>query len=107
MPNGLPAETLGRLEQGRTMRRQLNDGPMQRFVADQIAILEYLAYIASAEQPAARTDVTNVLVASEQGRQAADHVLEQAIDVERTVAAIWAIRMGMNADLLASSEVAP
>jgi hypothetical protein len=98
-------DSVGRLEQRRDIRRELNDGPIQQFVTDQIAILEYLAFITAAEQPDVRDGLRALLATSAQQRDASSHVLEQALSVERTMSAIWAIRMGLANQPLTSLEV--
>jgi hypothetical protein len=97
-------DPVGRLEQQRNMRRQLNDGPLQMFVADQIAILHYLSFVTASEQPNVRQLLAQVLAVAERQRQDAGHVLEQALSVERAIAAVWAVRMGVTDEPLASVE---
>lgn len=95
-------DDLAGLARRRATRRRLARGPVQLFVAEQITMLEYHAYVAVAEQPAMAEAVLAVLVDSSVRRRDASHLLAQATEAELAMARIWALRMG----LAPSSETA-
>ncbi|MHC4946649.1 MAG: hypothetical protein ACYTG1_00085 [Planctomycetota bacterium] len=86
-------DTLDGLGRRAGTRRQLVEGPIQRFVAGQVALLELVAFVTAAEQPARADEVRIVLNDSASRRAEADHVLDQALDVELALASLWQLRM--------------
>jgi hypothetical protein len=91
-PSPIP-DDLAALRQRHDTRRRLVTGPIQAMVAEQIAVLNYLAYVAVAERAGAEAAVVDVLGASADARRDADHVLLQAVMVERATAALWRLRL--------------
>lgn len=92
--NPLP-EALPGLRRRGAMRSRLVDGPIQQFAANQLAILELLAFVTVAEQPAKREAVAGILRASAIARDAATSVLEQSLVIERTALEVWHVRLGL------------
>lgn len=93
--NPLP-DTLSNLQRRRAMRSRLVDGPMHQFSAHQLALLDLVAYIAVAEQPAKRETVAAILRDSADARNASSTVLEQALHTERAMVRIWRVRLGLD-----------
>jgi hypothetical protein len=91
--NPVPAD-VGGIQQRLAIRLKLAEGPIQRFVAHQLGILDLLAYITVAEQPALREPVLSLLHDSARRRMAMHDILEQSLDVERTIASLWKLRIG-------------
>ena len=77
------------------IRRRLAAGPIQRFVAAQLAVLDLLAYITTAEQPDQALAGRDLLTVAAQRRARLGHVLAQAADVERTILAFWRLRIAI------------
>ena len=64
-------------------------GPIQRFVAAQLAVLDLLAYATVAEQPARRAAALVILARSADQRRSMTQVLQQAVLIERTMIRMW------------------
>ncbi|MCH8259922.1 MAG: hypothetical protein IIC46_06920 [Planctomycetes bacterium] len=90
VPGDLPA-----LTRRDATRRRLAEGPIQRFVAAQLAVLDLLAYITTAEQPDQALAGRELLTAAAQRRARLGHVLAQSADVERTILAFWRVRIAI------------
>lgn len=90
VPGDLPA-----LARRDTTRRRLADGSIQRFVSAQLAVLDLLAYITTAEQPDQASAGRDLLTVAAQRRARLGHVLAQAADVERTILAFWRLRIAI------------
>ena len=69
------------------------EGPMQCFVAEQVGVLELLAYVTVGEQPVLASDVRTVLDESLARRHDMSSVLSQAVTVEQTIGRIWSMRL--------------
>ena len=74
-------------------RLRLSRGPVQAFVATQIAIADLLAFIAAAEQPGKGPEIRQLLDDSLDQRIGAGNILNQSLEVERLIARLWSIRM--------------
>ena len=83
-----PAD-LDELRRWDTTRRRLARGPIQRFVAAQLAVLDLLAYATVAEQPARRAAALVILARSADQRRSMTQVLQQAVLIERTMIRMW------------------
>jgi hypothetical protein len=90
--NPVPAD-LGGIQQRLAVRMQLAEGPIQRFVARQLGVLDLVAYITVAEQPALREAVVQLLGESMRRRARLHDVLEQSVEVERTIVSLWKLRL--------------
>jgi hypothetical protein len=90
--NPVPAD-LGGIQQRLAVRMQLAEGPIQRFVAWQLGVLDLVAYITVAEQPALREAVVQLLGESMRRRARLHDVLEQSVEVERTIVSLWKLRL--------------
>lgn len=92
VPRGL---TPGAIDARMNARLNLADGPVQAFLAYQIAICEAMALVVSAERPGVATEVEGVLRVFEEERRSAAHVLEQVASCERAMARLWRIRLDL------------
>ena len=90
VPGDLPA-----LARRDAIRRRLADGPIQQFVSAQLAVLDLLAYITTAEQPDQASAGRDLLTVAAQRRARLGHVLAQSADVERTILAFWRLRIAI------------
>ena len=90
----LPDDLAG-LQRRRAMRHRLAEGPIQMLVAEQLTVLDHLTYVTVAEQPGLREAAQEVLGESAEARAESAHVLQQAIEAERTISRMWALRMGL------------
>lgn len=90
--NPVPTD-LGGIQQRLDVRMELAEGPIQRFVAHQLGVLDLLAYIAVAQQPALRDSVVLLISESMQRRARLHSVLEQSLEVERTIVMLWKLRL--------------
>jgi hypothetical protein len=102
----LPDDLTG-LQRRRDMRRRLAEGPIQRLVAEQLTVLDYLTYVTVAEQPGLYDEARAVLAESAEARADAGHVLRQAIEAEHAISRIWALRMNLSDERAAAAEVEP
>jgi hypothetical protein len=91
-----PAD-LPNLQRRHNTRMSLAEGPIQRFVAQQLAILDVTVYLTVAEQPRTRERALEIMREHANTRSRMSSVLEQALDVERTVLEIWRLRLGFDA----------
>jgi hypothetical protein len=89
---GVPAD-LVELERRDSMRRRLAEGPVQRYVAAQIALLDLMAYVASARDPALREALAALLAESAAIRQTSGDVLDQALEAELAASRLWAVQI--------------
>ncbi len=92
VPGGL---TPGSIDARMNARLNLADGPVQAFLAYQIAICEAMALVVSAERPGVAPEVAAVLEQFEEDRRSAGHVLEQVAACERAIARLWRIRLDL------------
>ncbi|MCP3905430.1 MAG: hypothetical protein GY715_17535 [Planctomycetes bacterium] len=86
-------DDLDGLARRRETRRRLVRGAIQSMVAAQLAVLDNMAYVTVAEQPALRDRVLGALADGAEQRRRRGHVLGQAIEIERSAARLWAMRM--------------
>lgn len=84
---------LATLERRHRMRRMLVKGPIQAYVANRIGHLDLFAFAVAAEQPALRVTVAELLDQSATNRARLANALQQAIEVETTIAKLHALRM--------------
>jgi hypothetical protein len=87
-------DDLAGLARRHDVRRHLAQGPVQQFVAAQVAILELHAYVTTAERPAVRSAVAEMLRVSALTRDSAASVLDQSLEAESATAELWRLRMG-------------
>jgi hypothetical protein len=86
-------DDLAGLDRRRATRMRLVDGPIQHFVAWQVTVLDLLAYVTAAEQPARAAAAAALLADGAADRAGADDVLIQAILTELAMAEMWRLRM--------------
>ena len=93
-PDPVPGDAV-EIHRRHTTRLRLAEGPLQRFVAGQLALLDQMAYLAVAEQPALREPALGVLIDSTRRRGAISHVLGQALEVERAMTRLWSLQIAV------------
>jgi hypothetical protein len=96
--NPAPAD-LPNLQRRHNTRMSLAEGPIQRFVAHQLAMLDVSVYLLVGEQPRTRDRALEIMRDHANARARMSSVLEQAIDVERTILDIWRLRLGFDTQL--------
>lgn len=92
----VPANWQG-LQRFRSTRLRLAEGPLQKFVAHQLTLLDALTYMTVAEQPGKRAVAVAMLRESSAARDKVTNVLEQAVQTERAVARMWKLRLSEEA----------
>jgi hypothetical protein len=85
---------LAELDRRHAARAALPQTDLERFVVEQLAIAETLAYLVAAERPTASVDAARILAEMEQAHLAARHPLHQVLAAERAIAALWVVRFG-------------
>jgi hypothetical protein len=90
VPADVPA-----LRQRQIYRQRLAEGPLQHFVAGQLGVLDLMTFVTVAEQPGAREIAEAILARSAEARQGLTHVLAQSVEVERTIARMWRLRLAI------------
>ncbi|MCB9846674.1 MAG: hypothetical protein H6811_11900 [Phycisphaeraceae bacterium] len=85
--------TLGEIEARYASRAALASGPVQRFAAEQLAIVELMAYVTAAEQPTRARDALAIVEEMSSARRRSEHVFQQLAAAERALAQLWTIRM--------------
>jgi hypothetical protein len=83
------------LQRRHSTRLRLVSGPVQEFVATQLAILDLMAYAAVLEQPARTGAVAAILVESGRRRSRCARALVQAVEVERAMGRIWRLQIAV------------
>ncbi|MHC4414547.1 MAG: hypothetical protein ACYS0G_04615 [Planctomycetota bacterium] len=91
-----PPDDLADLQRRHATRLRLAEGPLQRFVATQIGILEAMAYVTIAGQPARGSAALTILAESAGRRPGMTHVLEQAVEAERAIGRLWSLRLALD-----------
>lgn len=87
-----PRLTVRDIEARASARARLAEGPIQRFVVEQLALAEFAAAVVAAEQPSAGDRVAEILTDLQSAHRAGDGVLAQAAAAELAVARLWAVR---------------
>jgi hypothetical protein len=87
--------SLDDLQRRRALRLQLAEGPLQRFVAEQLLVLELIGFVTAAEQPALAARAGRLVSESAAERSRMRHVLAQAVAVERAIGSLWQLRLGL------------
>jgi len=82
------------------IREQLASGPIQRFVARQLGIMDLLAHSLTIEQPQRAHEVRETLHQSTRHRVSINHALAQALEAERLMSQLWKWRMGLDVSML-------
>jgi hypothetical protein len=93
--NPLPADLPSLLRRHNT-RKLLADGPIQSFIALQLAILDVTAYTLVADRPSVRDRAQEIMRTRAAKRMQIAHVLEQALDAERCTLELWRLRLGLD-----------
>jgi hypothetical protein len=68
---------------------------VQKFAAQQLAVLDLLAYITVAEQPGKRGVILDLLRRATDARLRTTNVLAQCLLIERTISLVWRHRLGL------------
>ena len=87
------SDDLPGLHRRRLARLELVEGPIQRFVAEQISLGDLVAYVTVAESPELRREVLDILRGSMRRRTRLSHVLEQAYEIELAIAALHRLKV--------------
>lgn len=96
---------LENLDRRRDVRHQLADGLVANFVADQVGLLELIAYCITAQQPWSRESATAILAEASKDRAQAQTILEQALITELAAARLW--RLALTAEEVTPMPTAP
>jgi hypothetical protein len=83
------------LQRRHATRLRLAEGPLQVFVASQLALLDQMAYMAVADQAGLREPVLGVLIDSARQRSRMSHVLSQAIEAEHAMNRLWSLQIAV------------
>ena len=83
------------LQRRRSTRLRLVSGPVQRFVAEQLAVLDLMAFAAVMDQPARAGEVAQILAESGRRRSRCARALEQTVEAERAMGRIWRVQMAV------------
>lgn len=87
------SDDLPGLHRRRLARLELVEGPIQRFVAEQISLGDLVAYVTVAESPELRREVLDILRGSMRRRTRLSHVLEQAYEIELAIASLHRLKL--------------
>ena len=87
------SDDLPGLHRRRLARFELVEGPIQRFVAEQISLGDLVAYVTVAESPELRREVLDILRGSMRSRTRLLHVLEQAYVTELAIASLHRLKI--------------
>ena len=92
-PDALPL-TLTGIEHARSERLRVARGVVQIFQAQQLAVLETLAYIVASENPDKQASTMELLAGIDTQRGKSPHILQQVLTVERGITQLWIMRFG-------------
>ena len=67
---------------------------VQIFQAQQLAVLETLAYIVASENPDKQASTMELLAGIDTQRGKSPHILQQVLAVERGITQLWIMRFG-------------
>ncbi len=90
---GRSREALGEMDKRHAARLRLVEGPLQGFVAAQLAVADLMAFTATAVNPALELPAARLLRDSAETRRRAAHVLEQAVEAERLIGRLWRLQI--------------
>jgi hypothetical protein len=85
-------ESLAGLQRRQTIRLRLAEGPIQIFAVYQLSILDRLAYVTVADQPALRDSVIDGMRQASSERLRVPGILDQIAHIELSVVRMWRIR---------------
>ncbi len=85
------------IQRRQATRLRLAEGPLQLFVASQLALLDQMAYMAVADQPGLREPALGVLIDSARRRGRMSDVLSQAVEAERAMNRLWSLQIAVGA----------
>ncbi len=91
-PASASGPDLTELDRRHSGRAGLARGLVQAFAAEQVSACELMAYVISAERPAAADRVREVIAELEQRRRASKNILDQLNAAERAAAQLWVAR---------------
>jgi len=95
--HGYPHPSLGfsasDVEDRRVSRLRLSSGPIGRFLAEQISVVELSGLVIAWESPDRSDRVSRVLDDLEAERRGARHIFEQVFAAERALARLWSVRL--------------
>ena len=85
---------LAELDRRYAARASLPRTGLERFIVEQLAVAEMLAYLVSAERPVASPEAERVVREMEAAHISARHPFHQLVAAERAIVALWTIRFG-------------
>lgn len=88
---------LARADRRAAGRREVADGPVQRFAAEQVSSLEAMAIALLVERPELGPSIDGVLATHAAARREAREICAQIAATELAVARLWALRLGRSA----------
>ncbi|MHC4784669.1 MAG: hypothetical protein ACYTE6_01775 [Planctomycetota bacterium] len=86
------------LQRRRATRLRLVSGPVQRFVAEQLAVLDLMAFAAVMDQPARAGEVAQILAESGRRRSRCARALEQTVEAERAMGRMWRLQIAVEGE---------
>lgn len=92
-PTGREPLSLAQIASRHEGRSKIASGRIQLFAAEQVACLELLAYIVSAERPDASSQIAAILDEAALARRKAPHISAQIDAVERAALRLWLLRL--------------
>jgi len=92
---------LAELDRRFAARAMLPRTGLERFVVDQLALAEMLAYLVSAERPVVSGEVQRIVTEMEREHLEATHPYLQILSAERCIVRLWTLRFGAESPVAA------
>ena len=93
--NLLEEQDEAEIQRRHATRLRLAEGPLQLFVASQLALLDQMAYMVVASQAGLREPALGVLIDSARRRSRMSHVLSQAVEAEHAMNRLWRLQIAV------------
>lgn len=93
-PNPHAPVRFGELLRRRQGRLRLAQGPMERFLSDQLSVAEAMAFVISAERPSRADRIANLMRGLTRDRRGAGSSVGQMLVTEQAMNRLWSIRFG-------------
>ncbi|XVJ59934.1 MAG: hypothetical protein HEQ23_11245 [Tepidisphaera sp.] len=91
-PTGKEPATLGQIRQRAAGRMGVASNVVQRFVAEQSATVELMAYVVAAQDASRAEAVSAIITRWEASRRTAKHIFEQILAAEEAMVGLWKLR---------------
>lgn len=91
----VPAD-LPNLQRRHNTRLSLADGPIQTFIANQLAILDVMIYTAVAEDASSRDRAVEIMREHAASRAQVQDARQQSLNVELATLDLWRLRLGFD-----------